>query len=108
MAKTQTITIKKTGSNWASADECYTELNEHIDSTEWVVQYKSIMNNKEITEADRELDFNITTQTLVEIISWSDEALASHKSNITSISTALENNLQDNGWIISEKIENSL
>ena len=92
MAKTQTISYTKTGSNWANTSNAIDELNiDTAKSTHMQAISSGAWNN--VTE-------NLKEQTYTQVRTWTDENYVIYKNQISSFESKVNADLIALGWTI--------
>jgi hypothetical protein len=102
MAKTQTITLKKSGSSWSSYDEALADVHAAISATPPSTDdyVGNTLPHVPTTEAVLDVD----TQTVTEVRVWDDAEYTTYKDGITGIETDVTNALIAAGWEITDTV----
>tara|TARA_B110000285_G_scaffold201441_1_gene236082 strand:- start:529 stop:837 length:309 start_codon:yes stop_codon:yes gene_type:complete len=102
MAKTQTITFKKTGSDWVTWNEALDELLIAVDAT--TPSTADIVGAAQGFTGEFQMDEE--TQELQEIRTFLvDSDYDDYKSNMTSQETTVNDELKAAGWEITDTVE---
>jgi hypothetical protein len=102
MAKTQTITLKKTGSSWSSYDEALADIHSAISDTPQSTDDYVGNTLPHVPTTSATLD--VGTQTVTEIRVWTDAEYTTYKDGITSIETDVTDALTTAGWEITDTV----
>lgn len=102
MAKTQTITLKKSGSSWSSYDEALADIHAAISDTPQSTDY--YVGNTLPHVPTTEAVLNVGTQTVTEVRVWDDAEYTTYKDGITSIETDVTDALTAAGWQITDTV----
>ena len=102
MAKTQTITLKKTGSSWSSYDEALADIHSAISDTPQSTDDFVCNTLPHVPTTSALLD--VGTQTVTEVRVWDDAEYTTYKNSITSIETDVTDALTTAGWEITDTV----
>jgi hypothetical protein len=92
MAKTQTISYTKTGSNWANTSNAIDELNTDTATSAHMQAILPVACNS-VTE-------NLKEQTYTQVRTWTDENYVIYKNQISSFESKVNADLIALGWTI--------
>lgn len=92
MAKTQTISYTKTGSNWANTSNAIDELNTDTATSAHMQAILPVARNS-VTE-------NLKEQTYTQVRTWTDENYVIYKNQISSFESKVNADLIALGWTI--------
>lgn len=92
MAKTQTISYTKTGSNWANTSDAIDELNTDIATSTHMQAISSVPSNN--------FEENLKEQTYTQVRTWIDENYVIYKNQISSFESKVNADLIALGWTI--------
>jgi hypothetical protein len=92
MAKTQTISYTKTGSNWANTSNAIDELNTDTATSAHMQAILPVAWNS-VTE-------NLKEQTYTQVRTWTDENYVIYKNQISSFESKVNADLIALGWTI--------
>ena len=102
MAKTQTITFKKTGSSWSNTDDAMATMKAAINATPQSTD--DFVNNTLPSVPCDSVSLDIGTQIYTEVRTWTDAEYTTYKDGITSIETDVTDALTADGWEITDTV----
>ena len=102
MAKTQTITFKKTGSTWADSDEAMDDMKAAINATPQSTD--DFVNNTLPNIPCDSVSLDVGTQIYTEVRTWTDAEYTAYKDGITGIETDVTDALTADGWEITDTV----
>ena len=98
MAKTQTITFKKSGSSWANKEAAVADIISAIDATSFSTD--DLVTAVKGTPSTSVLE----GQTYKEVRTFTDDEYTAYKSNISSLEDDVQAALEAAGWEITDTV----